>query len=117
MQFAEATFGGAGVPEGRLLGYEFFLRERKSADLNKWNDSYYRPSQVGVLGIFMGSGLAAWSLALYLTVVLQTTSLLGASSLVGAFVLLVELIAMVYIGYRVSSVVEAARTFISYPGR
>jgi hypothetical protein len=100
---------------GRLLGYEFFLRESGSADLRNWNNSYYRLSQLGVQGIFIGSGLAAWALAVYLFLVPDAGALLEARAAATLAILLVELAALVYVGYKVSSVVEAARTLIPVP--
>lgn len=98
--------------DARLLGYEFFLRKKSIKDLMRWNNSYYRLSQVGILGIFMGSGLAAWCLALFLIVIPQAETAVSISRLVGFAVLVMELGAMLYVGYIVRSVIEASRKLI-----
>ncbi|MBI2125901.1 MAG: hypothetical protein HYU02_01085 [Thaumarchaeota archaeon] len=99
------------IPDGRLLAYEHWFREEKSPELKKWNSYFYRLTQIGVLGIFLGAGLASWFLATYFIFV-APINLEPISAFSASIILASEVFAMGYVGLIVYRVIEGGRKLI-----
>lgn len=101
------------LSDGRLLAYEFWFREENSPELKKWNNQFYRLTQVGVIGTFLGAGLMSWLLAAYYTFIPKTYVFDPTAIIVAEIVLIIEFFAMVYVGHIVYRVIECGRNLIN----